>query len=95
MHRSTAMALRMPFMKKEEEQEGGGGGRGRQGECLDPFSPVSQCLAQSLYPRAWLMFISWLGVSLCPAGRVGVHLCSSCKSTEGDGGGDGGSAPAD
>lgn len=38
MHCSTAMALRMPFMRKEEEQEGGGGGRGGQGECLVPQS---------------------------------------------------------
>lgn len=38
VHCSTAMALRMPFMRKEEEQEGGGGGRGGQGECLVPQS---------------------------------------------------------
>lgn len=57
-----------------------------------PCEPVPYTV---LVPRAWLMFISWLRLSLCPAGRVGVYLCISCKGTEGDGGGDGGSAPAD
>lgn len=63
MHHSTAVALRLTFKKKEEEQGGGGGGRGGQGECLSPSSLVSQCPAQPLCPRAWLMFLPSVGVA--------------------------------
>lgn len=52
MHRRTAMALRMPFMKKEEEQEGGGGGRGGQGECLDPLLPCEPVPCTVLVPQS-------------------------------------------
>lgn len=74
VHHSTAVASRLTFRKKEEEAE-----EDRERECLNPFPPtVSQCPAQSLCPRVWLTFLPWVGVALCPAGRVGVHLCGCC-----------------
>jgi hypothetical protein len=40
-----------------------GRGGGGQGECLSLSSLVSQCPAQPLCPRAWLMFLPWVGVA--------------------------------
>lgn len=51
--------------------------------------------AQPSCPQGMSDISPWGGVALCLAGGVRVHLCSSCKSTQSDGGGDRRPTPAD